>query len=847
MGRLAPPMLLLVVCLISVTTCAAAHGLRRGLEQGMRGGRILADATAAPPGGAVVPLHWSGARYVANFTIGTPPQPVSGIVDLSGELIWTQCATCSGCFKQDMPLFDPTASNTYRAEPCGSPLCKSIPTRNCSGDGECGYEAPSMFGDTFGIASTDAIAIGNAEGRLAFGCVVASDGSIDGAMDGPSGFVGLGTTPWSLVGQSNVTAFSYCLAPHGPGKKSALFLGASAKLAGAGKSNPPTPLLGQHASNTSDDGSDPYYTVQLEGIKAGDVAVAAASSGGGAITNAAVSGVPDLVFTFQGGATLTAPPSKYLLGDGNGNGTVCLSILSSTRLDSADDGVSILGSLLQENQHKDMFDKDTLHSETPMHWCMDSQTKNFHKSRITLPYSRASKDSDLISAVLDNQNPLNHGQTKASLSTIIVARGSTFVARRNFPFKKTRKKNMLVATLVLVMCSAACSLARAHGGGLRRGVERANMRGRLLADAAAAGGGGGVVPIYWSQPLYMANLTIGTPPQPASAIIHLAGEFVWTQCSPCRRCFKQDLPLFNRSASSTYRPEPCGTALCESVPASTCSGDGVCSYEVETMFGDTSGIGGTDTFAIGTATASLAFGCAMDSNIKQLLGASGVVGLGRTPWSLVGQMNATAFSYCLAPHGAAGKKSALLLGASAKLAGGKSAATTPLVNTSDDSSDYMIHLEGIKFGDVIIAPPPNGSVVLVDTIFGGSFLVDAAFQAIKKAVTVAVGAAPMATPTKPFDLCFPKAAAAAGANSSLPLPDVVLTFQGAAALTVPPSKYMYDAGNGTVCLAMMSSAMLNLTTELSILGRLHQEDIHFLFDLEKETLSFEPADCSSLS
>uniref|UniRef100_A0A0E0F0E2 Peptidase A1 domain-containing protein n=1 Tax=Oryza meridionalis TaxID=40149 RepID=A0A0E0F0E2_9ORYZ len=365
MGRLAPPMQLLVLCLISVTTCAAAHGLRRGLDQqGMRG-RILADATAAPPGGAVVPLHWSGARYVANFTIGTPPQPVSGIVDLSGELIWTQCATCSGCFKQDMPLFDPTASNTYRSEPCGSPLCKSIPTRNCSGDGECGYQAPSMFGDTFGIASTDAIAIGNAEGRLAFGCVVASDGSIDGAMDGP-----------------------------------ALFLGASAKLAGAGKSNPPTPLLGQHASNTttssSDDGSDPYYTVQLEGIKAGDVAVAAASSGGGAVTvlqletfrplsylpdaayqalekvvtaalgspptanppepfdlcfqNAAVSGVPDLVFTFHGGATLTAPPSKYLLGDGNGNGTVCLSILSSTRLDSADDGVSILGSLLQDNE-----------------------------------------------------------------------------------------------------------------------------------------------------------------------------------------------------------------------------------------------------------------------------------------------------------------------------------------------------------------------------------------------------------------------------------------------------------------------------------------------------------------
>nr|AAM76356.1 hypothetical protein [Oryza sativa Japonica Group]AAP54834.1 hypothetical protein LOC_Os10g39370 [Oryza sativa Japonica Group] len=75
-------------------------------------------------------------------------------------------------------------------------------------------------------------------------------------------------------------------------------------------------------------------------------------------------------------------------------------------------------------------------------WMLRQRTSTKAASHCPTRGKRASKDSDLISAVLDNQNPLNHGQTKAPLSTIIVARGSTFVARRNFPFKKTRKKNM---------------------------------------------------------------------------------------------------------------------------------------------------------------------------------------------------------------------------------------------------------------------------------------------------------------------------------------------------------------------------------------------------------------------
>ncbi|EAZ16822.1 hypothetical protein OsJ_32294 [Oryza sativa Japonica Group] len=249
MGR--PVATLLVLCFISVTARAAAFRVH---------GRLLADA--ATEGGAVVPIHWTQAmNYVANFTIGTPPQPASAVIDLAGELVWTQCKQCSRCFEQDTPLFDPTASNTYRAEPCGTPLCESIPSdsRNCSGN-VCAYQASTNAGDTGGKVGTDTFAVGTAKASLAFGCVVASD--ID-TMGGPSGIVGLGRTPWSLVTQTGVAAFSYCLAPHDAGRNSALFLGSSAKLAGGGKAAS-TPFV-----NISGNGNDlsNYYKVQLEGAE----------------------------------------------------------------------------------------------------------------------------------------------------------------------------------------------------------------------------------------------------------------------------------------------------------------------------------------------------------------------------------------------------------------------------------------------------------------------------------------------------------------------------------------------------------------------------------------------------
>uniref|UniRef100_A0A0D9XLY0 Peptidase A1 domain-containing protein n=1 Tax=Leersia perrieri TaxID=77586 RepID=A0A0D9XLY0_9ORYZ len=702
-------------------TALGTHGLRRGLEQSIRG-RVLADAAAE---GVAVPIY-----CVANFTIGTPPQPVSGFIDLN-------------------------VLKVHQMLQAGS--------------------APVQH-------------VG----------------------------IGLGRTPWSLVTQTNVTTFSYCLAPHGPGKNSALFLGASAKLAGSSKIAS-TPLVSISNSsncclNTNNDGSDPNYMVQLEGIKAGDVAILTTSSGitvlldtfrpfsilaDGAyqvlkkvvtsalgspaakplkpfdlcFQQAKVSEAPDLVFTFHGGAALTVPSTKYLLDVGNG--TVCMPILSSAArlmLPPELEGLTILGSLQQENIHF-LFD-------------LEKKTLSF-------------EPADCIAITMGR----------------------------------------LMATLLLVLCLISlttCSLpnraAALYMHGLRRGMEQ-SIRGRLLTDTAAESM---AMPIKWSSldTLYnVANLAIGTPPQSVSGILDLNGAAIWTQCSTCTSCFKQDLPLYNPSASSTYQPEPCSTALCQSIPPENrnCSGDGECRYEgPPSLFGHTFGIIiSYDIVTIGTAKGRrLIFGCVTANDINITLGgSSGFIGLGRTPWSLIGQMNITVFSYCLSPHGP-GKNSVLFLGTSEKLTGSK-IASTPLVRTSNSSNDdgsdpyYMVQLEGIKAGDEAVATASSSITVVLDTFLSFSYLADSVYQGLKKVVTSALGS-PTAKPLKSFDLCFQ------GAKVS-DAPELVFTFQGGATLTVPSTKYLLGVGNGTVCLSILNSASwLDLTGERLLLEIKQQMNVLLL-------------------
>jgi hypothetical protein len=84
-----------------------------------------------------------------------------------------------------------------------------------------------------------------------------------------------------------------------------------------------------------------------------------------------------------------------------------------------------------------------------------------------------------------------------------------------------------------------------------------------------------------------------------------------------------------------------------------------------------------------------------------------------------------------------------------------------------------------------------------------------------------------------MDLCVPVAQEKA-------LPSIVLHFSGGADMVLPPENYWAPLDNSTSCMVMEHSR------GMSIIGNFQLQNKHMLYDLAKDELSFQTADCSSL-
>jgi hypothetical protein len=72
------------------------------------------------------------------------------------------------------------------------------------------------------------------------------------------------------------------------------------------------------------------------------------------------------------------------------------------------------------------------------------------------------------------------------------------------------------------------------------------------------------------------------------------------------------------------------------------------------------------------------------------------------------------------------------------------------------------------------------------------------------------------------------------------MPSMTLHFDGAD-MVLPADRYMMSDSN-LWCLAMQNQT----DGGVSILGNYQQQDMHILYDVGQETLSFAPAKCSTL-
>ncbi|KAF7086253.1 hypothetical protein CFC21_089566 [Triticum aestivum] len=191
--------------------------------------------------GVAVPFTSRGVGdYIAEFSIGDPPQAVQGVIDTSSVLVWTQCMTCRpNCFAQNLEYYDFSLSSTGRAVPCNSSLCaddNAYEKQRCAGGhgGTCTVRASYGEAGIAGVLRRERFTFGTTTANIAFGCITETNNSVQMALDGASGLIGLGYGDLSLVTQLGATRFSYCLTRFFGGKvsSSTLFIGPSAGLSG---------------------------------------------------------------------------------------------------------------------------------------------------------------------------------------------------------------------------------------------------------------------------------------------------------------------------------------------------------------------------------------------------------------------------------------------------------------------------------------------------------------------------------------------------------------------------------------------------------------------------------------
>ncbi|WVZ02855.1 hypothetical protein V8G54_023661 [Vigna mungo] len=170
--------------------------------------------------GTITPFS---GEFLLNFSVGTPPVQVLGIVDTGSDMIWIQCQPCKHCYKEDKPIFDPSTSRTYSTIPCVSAYCLSAPHAFCNFNNgrHCAYRVTYDDDSTSeGDFSWETITLTSSTKNVpvTFPQTVIGCGHNNVAMfsEKTSGIVGLGIGPFSLAGQlepKTGATFSYCLTP----------------------------------------------------------------------------------------------------------------------------------------------------------------------------------------------------------------------------------------------------------------------------------------------------------------------------------------------------------------------------------------------------------------------------------------------------------------------------------------------------------------------------------------------------------------------------------------------------------------------------------------------------------
>uniref|UniRef100_A0A7N0ZVM4 Peptidase A1 domain-containing protein n=1 Tax=Kalanchoe fedtschenkoi TaxID=63787 RepID=A0A7N0ZVM4_KALFE len=200
------------------------------------------------------------------LTAGTPPQPVTMVLDTGSELSWLHCKKTP----TTPSVFNPLQSKSFSSIPCSSPVCTTrtrdfpIPV-SCDAKKLC--RAVVSYADSSSLEGTlaaETFRFGQSVfPKTVFGCMDSGQSTNPDEDSKTTGLLGLNLGSLSFVSQTGFTKFSYCISGR---DSSGVLLFGEVKL-GWLKPLRYTPLVRRNTRL-------PYfdrvaYTVQLEGIRVG--------------------------------------------------------------------------------------------------------------------------------------------------------------------------------------------------------------------------------------------------------------------------------------------------------------------------------------------------------------------------------------------------------------------------------------------------------------------------------------------------------------------------------------------------------------------------------------------------
>ncbi|XP_051229107.1 aspartic proteinase nepenthesin-1-like [Lolium perenne] len=383
----------------------------------------------------------------------------------------------------------------------------------------------------------------------------------------------------------------------------------------------------------------------------------------------------------------------------------------------------------------------------------------------------------------------------------------------------------------------------------RRAGSRAQLRLESLVVTA---------PLTLGDGDYIAQFTIGS--LKVHAMVDTMTNLVWTQCKTCRpHCFQQELDFYDLSMSTTGEAVYCNDSLCAAgYETQPCTGHhgraGACAVRTTSDFAvDIAGVLLTEEFTFGSTEAKIAFGCITETNNVMglhLHGASGVLGLGKGALSLVSQVGGNRFSYCLTRDHV--QSSSLFVGPSAGLHGDAPFESAPLsLNPpiNEPFHSYYLPLATVTVGEPDLDDIPFEALnlqggLIIDISYPFMLLVDVAYQEVRQVMSRKLGSSLVPSPVDWLELCV------AHSDVRRLVPPLELHFGDGTRgghWTIPPENYWTPVDISTSCMVVLNSALMaSPLNKTSIIGNYMQQDMHILYDLDNQEVSFQPADCSSI-